>query len=346
MTDFLEFLNQAESEALVKIPGISEALAAKITADRPFSTLDDCKRVKGLSEKKINALQSAYEKSLEVEKSESASVETEAEKAEPETVENIEEPKPVRRNVVGRVIAWLVVLVILAGAVYAGIRWGLPYINEKYIKPVENNTANISDLASQQSVEVKRLDGDIIALRDRVTELEKRADAVDASLKSHDKTLAQLDAMQKLLSQQMADQKTDMLAELDTQISLTRAIELLSRARLYLSENNNGLAEEDVRNCRDLLYTMLDKIPTDQVGAMKEVIGRLDMALQKLPNYPVVAVYDVDAAWQYLVDGLPKVPEQLTTPVVLPSTSTPTTETTVTATAAAPTETYQTTATP
>jgi len=40
------------------------------------------------------------------------------------------------------------------------------------------------------------------------------------------------------------------------------------------------------------------------------------LALSNLPLYPVVAVYDLDLAWQYLVDGLPNVPQTVLTPAI------------------------------
>jgi hypothetical protein len=260
------------------------------------------------------------EKAEEIEKAAEASSEEIA-----EAVGN-EVDKLTRKSTIRRVITWVVVLILLAGAVFSIIKWGIPFVYDRYIKPVENNAASITDLTAQQNAEIKRLDLEIAALQERATALETRADGVDQSLAAHDASLAQLENMQKLLDNSMSTQKTEILAELSNHLSMTRGIELVSRSRLYLSESNFGLAIDDLRAARDLLYTLLDKLPTDQVGAMKTVIQRLDMALEKLPAYPVVAANDVDTAWQYLVDGLPNVPQTAVTPVI--SETQPTAETT------------------
>lgn len=320
MMEFLEFLNSSDNETLQKLPGITATRAQKIIAARPFSSQEDFSKVKGLGEKLFLQLQEEYRPTQVVDEPLKDEVTEEIAQTEDNQDEDsnagIETPE--RKSILGRVITWIVVLLLLAGAVYAVIKWGIPFIYEKYIKPVENNAAEITDLASQQSTEVARLNEEIAALLDRVTKLEQRADAFDESLQLHDQSLAQLDSMQQLLDQTLTDQKAELLEQLSVQLTLTRGIEFLSRSRLYLSDSNFGLAKEDLQSSRDLLYTLLDRLPAEQVEALKVVINRLDMAISNLPAYPVVAVFDVDTAWQYLVDGLPRVPQQAVSPVVLP----------------------------
>jgi hypothetical protein len=78
-----------------------------------------------------------------------------------------------------------------------------------------------------------------------VTELETRADAVDKSLAAHDETLANLAAIQTELKQSLADQNTQLTAQMSYQVDLLRVVNYLSRCRLYLSQSNFGLARED-----------------------------------------------------------------------------------------------------
>ena len=321
--EFLEYINTASPEELQNLPGLNLALVEKITATRPFASLEDFSNIKGLTEKRLATLLEDFSKKVEAENAEKL------QNAEAVSTEEIAEAvgneveKLTRKSNIRRVITWIVVLILLAGAVFTVIKWGIPFVYNRYIKPVENNAASITDLSSQQTAEIKRLDQEIAALQERLVTLEGRADAVDQSLAAHDTSLAQLENMQKMLDNSLTSQKTALLAEISNQLTLTRGIELVSRSRLYLSESNFGLAKEDIRSARNLLYTLLEKIPTDQVGALKTVIERLDMALDKLPAYPVVAANDVDTAWKYLVDGLPNVPTQAVTPVVLPPTDTP-----------------------
>ena len=90
------------------------------------------------------------------------------------------------------------------------------------------------------------------------------------------------------------------------EIMLTRSIETLSRARLYLSQSNFGFAKQDVQSTRDILAQLLTDAPVYQVGALNQIIMRLDLALGNLPVFPVIAVDDVDIAWQLMMTGLPE----------------------------------------
>ncbi len=331
--EFLEYINGADPQELKTLPGLTPALAEKVAATRPFATLEDFSNVKGLTEKRLATLMEDFSKKAEAENAEKLK---EAEAASSEEIAEAvgnEVEKLTRKNTLRRVITWIVVLILLAGAVFAVIKWGIPFVYDRYIKPVENNATSITDLADQQKAEIARLDGEIATLQARAATLEARADSVDQSLTALDASLAQLENMQKLLDNNFTIHKTEVLAELTNQLTLTRGIELVSRSRLYLSESNFGLAKDDLVSARNLLYTLLEKLPTDQVNALKIVIERLDMAIEKLPAYPVVAANDVDTAWRYLVDGLPNVPQQAVTPVVLPPTDTPAATVTVEATA-------------
>ncbi len=329
MTQFIEFMNQIDLEALKIMPGMSTALAERILAARPFTAEEDLSMVQGLTEKKLASLQQAFEDNLKLEPE---PLESEAELE----ADNSNTARPARSGRAGRIIAWVLIMLVVLAGVAAAIYWGVPFIYEKYIRPVEENAANINDLASQQSAEVSRLTDEIALLQERVSTLEVRADGVDQTLEAHDTSLAQLEDLQKLLNQQMVTQKSDLLAEIANQVSLTRGIELLSRSRLYLSESNFGLAKEDLRKSRDLFYGLLSVLPEQQSNALRVVISRIDLALENLPTYPVVAVYDVDTAWQLLVDGLPNVPAMAVTPIVLPveDTTSATPEVTVEATQA------------
>ncbi len=49
-------LNNADEKTLASLPGIGKATAKAIIAGRPYKSLDDLKRIKGMSDKKINAI--------------------------------------------------------------------------------------------------------------------------------------------------------------------------------------------------------------------------------------------------------------------------------------------------
>jgi len=48
------------------------------------------------------------------------------------------------------------------------------------------------------------------------------------------------------------------------------------------------------------------EVPAYQTESLAVVLARLDLALGNLPEYPVIAVDDVDIAWNLLIVGLPE----------------------------------------
>jgi predicted RNase H-like nuclease (RuvC/YqgF family) len=96
------------------------------------------------------------------------------------------------------------------------------------------------------------------------------------------------------------------IAVLYREVQILKAMELLTRSRLFLVENNLGLAEEDIRAARNLLASM--QVPEYQQHALTEVLVRLDLALYNLPDSPVLAAEDLEVAWQLLKRGFPDLP--------------------------------------
>lgn len=307
MKDFLEFLNTSSEEELKGIAGIGPDLAQALLAARPFASLEEVAQVKGLSGKKLGGLQKEYEKTAQ-------SVDL------PAAGESLQ---PSRRKQVWHILLRVLIALLILAVLFAAVYFGVPLFKEKILNPLQANTARVSEVATQQAADVQQLSGQIKALNERIAKLETRADAMDQSLQTHTETLAALQEMQTKMQSSLESQKSDLLDQFEQQLSLTRAIELLSRSRLYLSQSNYGLARSDAASARDLLYGLLNTIPSDQVESLKIVIERIDLALTNLPAYPVVAVYDIDSAWQLLVDGLPNVPALAVTPVISSTLPTP-----------------------
>lgn len=234
------------------------------------------------------------------------------------------------------ILRFLLILALIA-AIAAGIYFGMPYLYEKFIIPVETNTARLSEVESKSAADVEQLASQVSALQARLSELETRqtdsaqelaelqgqVEVINSAIEAQSETLKNLESMQNSLDALAAvSAEHDVLqagyqsalADLQRQVSLSRSIELLSRARLYLSQSNFGLAREDVQAARDLLVSLGSNMPAEKTAALQGVIFRLELALENLPSFPVVAVDDVDIAWQLLINDLPDVPEEMLVP--------------------------------
>ena len=312
MNDFLEFLNTANAESLQITPGVSPALAQRIIAARPFASIEDSLRVSGLGEKLLQRLQNSFHGTTAMAE-ETSLVPSSSPEPESAPAQHQPAPKPqsnfgqrLGRAFIGflKFLLMLFIIAVILGGIGAGLYFGLPYLHRIYVVPVNQNTARIADVAHQQARDVLALQAEIELLKERDTQFETQLAAIETSIEAHTASLASLEEMQSRLDQTADQEREGLNAELTRQIEMTRVIELLSRARLYLSQSNFGQARQDVQSARDLLAGLRDKSPDNELAGLDRVLSRLDLALGNLPDFPVIAVDDLNIAWNLLVLGL------------------------------------------
>lgn len=120
-----------------------------------------------------------------------------------------------------------------------------------------------------------------------------------------------------------------------TDVQLLKAMELLTRARVQLAQDNFGAATTEVQEARSVLLALSATVPAEQQSALAAIVQRLDLGLANLPNAPRLANDDFEIAWQLLRQGLPAVTPSTTTTTRSPL-ATPTLTTTETLTATVP----------
>lgn len=95
------------------------------------------------------------------------------------------------------------------------------------------------------------------------------------------------------------------LVAMRTDVQLLKAMELLTRARVQLAQDNVGMATTEVQEARNVLLALGITIPVHQQGALTAIVQRLDLGLANLPTAPRLAADDFEIAWQLLRQGLP-----------------------------------------
>ncbi len=88
-------------------------------------------------------------------------------------------------------------------------------------------------------------------------------------------------------------------------VKVLKAMELLTRARLQLAQDNLGTATTEVQEARNVLLALGATIPVHQQNALTAIVQRLDLGLANLPDAPRLAADDFEIAWQLLTRGLP-----------------------------------------
>jgi hypothetical protein len=204
----------------------------------------------------------------------------------------------------------LILIVILIGGGGMLIYYGVPFVYDTLIRPVEQNTSQITNLDLRQ----RQLEFEVMDLQTQIATLEAGQTSQSDVLAENASAIQTLTAAQIAQSGQIATlenadaERNDTLADLTYQSGLLRAMELLSRARLFLYQSNYGLARSDVQAARDILAEMQTSAPASKQAGLSEAIFRLDLALKNLPEFPVAASDDLDIAWQILLAGYPIIP--------------------------------------
>lgn len=227
-------------------------------------------------------------------------------------------------------VLWRVVLVLLLGiALGVGVYVGVPLAYRAVLEPSQVNAERIEQLErdlgqSQRDLErLRELSGErMVELEtsqveqgERLAELQAALDALRGDLADQASDLEaandQIDLMVRTISNletqltELAENADD--SELRQELVISRAMLYLLRARVWLLENNVGLAQDEALRARELL---IEADPEGESDVIQAAILRLDLALDDLGSTPLVAADDLEIVWKLLVGAeLPSVPE-------------------------------------
>jgi uncharacterized coiled-coil protein SlyX len=235
-----------------------------------------------------------------------------------------------------RLVSWVIILGIIGGGLY----FGLPLLYQRYILPVQANTAELKQLREQQvqseqtiadlQTRLSEMESQQAQQAESLTGLNSRLTNIETEINAHTESLASLEKM----TQTLQSQNDAAAVELKQQINLMKSMELLSRARLFMYQSNFGLAKQDVQSARDLLAAIRPDAPDSLASDLDTVLLRLDMVLSNLPNFPVTATSDLDIAWQILLGKMPQHQPAVSATPTPQTTFTPTPQATVSPTVA------------
>jgi len=159
---------------------------------------------------------------------------------------------------------------------------------------------------------------DLEALRVDLEMLQAELTSIEGALETRQGDLAAMQTRIANLSGQVDRYSLDVVAVREElsgeksptvllhELQLVKAMELLTRARLVLVQNNLGLAQTDIQAGRGILVDLQAELPAYQSEQIAEIVARLDVALGYLPAAPVAAADELEGAWQLLVAGLSK----------------------------------------
>ena len=189
-----------------------------------------------------------------------------------------------------------------------------------------NQQAQLDTLAEAQATQASVLD-DLLPLqtvisdnRDALNDLqsdmqvvqlenEELAQAVSdlQALQSKNEALGQAVFENSQNIQALSDENTEQGEQLVTfqrDLQLLWTLDLLTRSRLFIEQDNYGLARTTIQAARDSLAALQGEVLIDQSEMVVQIVAYLESALENLPDYPQSAVKALQNAWQLLVLSL------------------------------------------
>jgi predicted nucleic acid-binding Zn-ribbon protein len=224
--------------------------------------------------------------------------------------------------------------VVLFGAILgAALYLGVPALYRSTIEPMRANTQRIQELqetitiglsanerqveqAAERLVEVEgrlaeqgetmaalqaELDGIGLALDDQestISKLTLKYDQLDAIIDDLDETIDRVELLEDTLSEVEFPEQ-----EFRRQVVMVTAMTMITKARLWLIQDNLGQAAAEISDARDLLASSSLDTETDD-EEMAQIIERLDLAFADVTTTPIVAADELEIAWKLLVEAI------------------------------------------
>jgi len=164
---------------------------------------------------------------------------------------------------------------------------------------LEGQTAAEAATLAEQQVQLDALASELELLQQQVGDLGGSRDRLARQEAALGELAGQVEALQTLIAEGGGP-----LDRLERRMALSQASLHVMRARLWLIENNAGLAAEEVEAARLVLVQVGEGVPAEEAGPLQDVVERLRLTLEDLQLRPLVAADDLEIAWKLLTQLL------------------------------------------
>lgn len=174
------------------------------------------------------------------------------------------------------------------------------------------NLDPLQSMLEEYGVKLSSLEEQVSAYETDLDELQKSIMALGLSLEVYGTQIEGNKAEIETLNAQI--EARDPVGYLRQELELLKVMELITRARVSIGQENIGLAKDDLAAAQDLLAGLHAEVPASQAEYLSEISQRLGLASENLTGNPDLAYEDMEVAWQLLLQGLPDESELTPTP--------------------------------
>jgi septal ring factor EnvC (AmiA/AmiB activator) len=234
-----------------------------------------------------------------------------------------------------RLILTLLFGIILGAALY----FGFQFAYQELVIPTQQNATNLQNLNTRINQQWDLLQEKNIELEDRLSEMESEqentTDQISELITDIEQISADLDAYQMqqgdlttqiekidqsiigLMDQDkdLTAQNKDLIASIENlevekklqpiyqDLQVFKVLLQVNRSRLFLVQNNYGLAKQELELASELLNALLLLATEEQENEILLWDARLNLAIGHLPDNPILASDDLEILWSMMANG-------------------------------------------
>jgi len=237
------------------------------------------------------------------------------------------------KSLVSRLFRFLIRLffvVLLGAAIGIGAYYGVPALYRNFIEPIQTNSSKIVALEealesdaveirekfSGFSSDISQIEGTLAEQREDLATLQSQAEGLGSKIED---LHSELDAVQSIFEKLQAiedkfealdgrlgnletafeEEEEPPIDNLEKQIQLLRVMELVTRSRYWMIQNNLGMVTEDLLDAKEILESL--DVETMDEELLESLIQRIDQVLFEIPLSPIIAGDDLEIIWQLLL---------------------------------------------
>lgn len=238
-------------------------------------------------------------------------------------------------KVIFRLILTLLFGIILGAALY----FGFQFAYQELVIPTQQNATDLQNLNSRVNQQWDLLQEKNLELEDRLSKMESDQESSSNQISELTTDIEQISAdldayqiQQEDLATQinkieqsivdLVDQNKDLTAQNKDLITSIEDLEVekklqpvyqdlqlfkvllqVNRSRLFLIQNNYGLAKQELELANELLKSLLLLATEDQENEILLWDARLQLAISHLPDNPILVNDDLEILWSMMANG-------------------------------------------
>jgi len=171
--------------------------------------------------------------------------------------------------------------------------------NKQTFSEMEGQLAALETSVEEQQATLTILQSEQENLTATLEPIPAKFDDLDMCLKELETEVSGYSEINHLLDAQLMTTSSH-IETTAQQVEWLKVLALLSHAQLYLSQNNLGLAQQQVESTLPILDQLLGDANIIQTTAINNVHTKLIATLDALPDSPLLAASELDGAWNEL----------------------------------------------